>query len=435
MKNIALVMVPVFWSKLPPLGITSLKGYLRDKGIMATCLDYNNILYQQVPDQIKKEWDKSCNRGFESDIMRYLNEIMPDEIDKMFSKLENFEIVAFSCFKSNIKTVEYIANRLKKKKPDIKILLGGPEIGSIYFRRGDIIDRSDLDFADLLVVGEGEQALRRFIESDGRCFVNRVVMFDEIKVSSEFVAPDYSDLDFHKYPRKNSASIIYGRGCIRKCKFCTERLLYQQFKVAAVDTVICQIKKHLNEGREYFIFHDSMINSDLHALELLLDSIIEKFGKIQWEAQLGIRKDMENDLFRKIKMSGCYNLFVGLESGSDSTLTIMNKGYKAVEAERFFMKLNENQLNFGISMITGFPGETEEAFMDSIDFVIKNKKIIPKIEQVNPFVYYDGLEFDNAGENEYTEVAMDRAERFIDMMDREGFRYTPRFVMNLCDNS
>jgi radical SAM superfamily enzyme YgiQ (UPF0313 family) len=168
-------------------------------------------------------------------------------------------------------------------------------------------------------------------------------------------------------------------------------------------------------------------------LEELCDAIINKFAKIKWEAQIAIRRDMGETLLKKMKQSGCYNLFIGLESGCDRTLKNMRKGFSAKEARNFFQKLNSANLSFGISLITGYPQETDADFQESLDFVLKNKALIPKIEQVNPFVYYDGTRADKNCDYKLNQRSRKRFEIFVKAIKENRLKYTNAFLGNLIE--
>lgn len=143
---------------------------------------------------------------------------------------------------------------------------------------------------------------------------------------------------------------------------------------------------------------------------------------------------MPRTLMVKMKESGCYNLFIGLESGCDRTLQRMNKGFNGKTALDFFNKLLNAGLCFGISVIIGYPGETENDFKKSLDFIIKNKEYIPKIEQVNPFTYYDGTESNPDGDYKKNKDSLLRLEKFVSEIKRHNFKYTNAFIGNLIEN-
>lgn len=427
-QNVCLTLLPVFWPNLPPIGLASLKGFLAANGIPVEIQDFNNYFYNKVDAQTKKQWSISSNTEFENDCFDYLNKIFPDELAMIISKLASFDIVGFSCYKSNIATTIKVSRLLKERKPDIKIIFGGPEITLKYLQSGPAVFDSYPN-ADLIVAGEGEQALLDFINGSN----NRIAAFKEISDPQKLELPDYSKFDLNDYPRKSSICLMYSRGCIRKCSFCSEKLLYKSFRTFPIEKIIKFISKYKENGINNFIFNDSLINGDLKEFEKLLEEIIKNFVYINWEAQIAIRKDMPDSLFVKMKQSGCYNLFVGLESGSDNVLKKMKKGFTTKDALKFFEILHKHELNFGVSLITGFPEETEIDYKDSVDFIIKNKDLIKKIEQINPFVYYEGTNLDKNADYRVNHAALDRTNRFIESIKSSEIKYTNAFVKNLTE--
>jgi len=430
-KKIALTLLPVFWPNLPPLSLPTLKGYLAGKGIKTDCIDYNNFFYNRATQDLQKEWLVSCNRPLEEKIIDILQDDYPGHFEGMLKRLRGYDVVCFSCYKSNMKATRRIASMLKLQKPEIKIVLGGPEITCQYLEKKAKIGHFYGDIADFLAVGEGETPLFQYLSETGQ--IGPLAAFMELSDPRELPVPDYTDLDFSDYPRRSAVPMMTSRGCVRNCSFCSEKLLYKKLRVYPAQRIVEQIRSHLSKGVRQFIFHDSLINADLKALEELCDGIIRNFDSIDWEAQIAIRPDMPGRLFEKMKKSGCYHLFVGLESGCDDTLSNMNKGFTTKEAVEFFQELDFYDLSFGVSIIVGFPGETESDLMESLDFVIQHQDLIPKIEQVNPFVHYRGVDLPPEADYKNCEKTLDRTAFFIDQIKTAGFKYTRAFLMNLVE--
>lgn len=430
-KKILLVLAPLFWPKLPPLGIAYLQAYASKQGFPVDILDLNNIFYNLTEPQVKKAWAMSCNTSLEENILKLIKENHPQKYQEAIEKMLSCDIIGFSCFKSNFKASLEIVKILKSKKKEIRALLGGPEITRQFFESHGKLTEELKCLVDFLVVGEGERPFLNYIK--GGVDKNKIAEFSELKSLESLPFPQYEGINLSSYPRDKSISLLFSRGCVRQCSFCSERLLYHSFRTRSVEDIIREIGSHKEKNNiEYFIFHDSMMNADLKKLEAFCDAVIEHFGSIPWEAQMAVQPDMEERLFEKIKQSGCYNLFVGLESGSDRTLQRMNKGFKASDAEEFFKKLKKAQLNFGISLIVGYPGETEADFQESLDFVLRHKDLIPKIEQINPFVYYDGTNVERS-EASLNNEGKRRMEIFIRAVREYGMKYTNAFVGNLLD--
>lgn len=430
-KKILLVIGPPFWPNMPPLSLAYLEGFLLQKGINVDILDINNLLYNLASKELKREWRISCNNLLEENILSIIKEVFPSIYKDGLEKILDYDIVGFSCFKSNFKATLEITEFLKSKKKDIKIILGGPEITRQFFKNAGKIH---IQSADLVVVGEGELALFNYIKDNGS--KNRLSVFCELETLNEPDFPRYKGIDINLYPKKNALPFLFSRGCIKKCGFCSERLLYKKFRTRPLKNIAEEIKYHISNNKtEYFVFHDSMINADLEKLEGLCDAIIKYFGSIKWEAQLYIRRDMDSGLLEKMKKSGCYNLFVGLESGCNRTLRNMNKGFTANDAFDLFKNMNGAGLSFGVSIIVGYPGETKRDFTESLDFVIRNKHLIPKIEQINPFTYYDGTQADRSFDYSLNAETLRRLRIFTDEIKRHGFKHTKAFLGNLIEKN
>jgi len=425
------VLPPVFWPNMPHLGLATIKGYLARQGMHADVYDLNNLFFNKFSDNVKRQWRISCNAPLERNVMDIIRYKFGSDLGTIYDRLAGYDAVGFSCYKSNFKTVLLMSEDLKKKNTGIKIIFGGPEMARQLFEQKDALAGKYEQAADHIIVGEGELPLSRFLKGEK---LPRIIKYDEISDPAGLVMPDYSDIDLKMYPKNNAVSLAYARGCVRRCSFCAERLLYKTFRVAPVENVLSFMERQVQGGMDQFVFNDSLINGDLSALDKLLDGLISRFsGGIKWEAQIAVRNDMPDILFKKIKESGCYNLFVGFESGSDNVLKMMNKGFTTGDALSFFKQLNSASLSFGVSIIVGHPGETDEDFKEGLDFIVRNKSVIPKIEQVNPFVYYDGIGLSREMDYKYNTVSMSRVKEFIDVIKKEGFKYTNAFLMNLVE--
>ena len=430
--RVLLTLLPLFWPKMPPLGLGFLQSYLAQNGINSNILDLNNIFYNLADNNLKKQWLLSCNAALEKNILSIIKRNYPTAYNDSIEKMLCYDVLGFSCFKSNFASTLEIIRLLKAKRKDIKIILGGPEITRQFFKGKGRINSSIVKLADYLVVGEGEEPLLNFLISKKNSA--KTASFKQLDNLENIDFPRYQGLSVESYPKKDAMPIQFSRGCIRRCGFCSERLLYKGLRHRRVKSIVDEIRYHkINNNTNYFVFFDSLINSSLDKLEDLCDKIIDNFGSINWEAQIAVRDDMSQKLLERMKRSGCYNLFVGLESASDNTLKKMNKGFTTKDAISFFKKLNKAGLFFGISIIVGYPGETDRDFRESLDFIIRNRDIIPKIEQVNPFAYYDGTPADKTGDYKVNRASLGRMQVFIDEIKRSRFKYTNAFLGNLIE--
>jgi len=375
----------------------------------------------------------NCNTEFEHTVFDMITREFPSEFEKNISMICSHEAVGFSCFKSNYEFTLKMMQLLKSRNNGLKIILGGPEITRQYFKTGGQFTPGLWNLVDLFVVGEGELSLESFLTTQRN---PKIFLFNQMTDLDRLPYPVYEGLDLNTYEKKNTIPIQFSRGCFRNCHFCSEKLLHRGTRLRSTKSVIEEIRYHVTVNNiSTIVFYDSSINADPEALEKLCDEIMVHFGSINWEAQIAIRKDLSPALLSKMKKSGCYHLFVGMESGSDATLKKMNKGFSTGDAIEFFKKLNTSRLSFGISMITGYPGESEKEFEESLQFLISNKHLIPKIEQINPFTYYDGTAADRNGDYKNNSIALDRYHRFVSGIKQNGFKYTSAFLGNLIEKN
>jgi anaerobic magnesium-protoporphyrin IX monomethyl ester cyclase len=150
----------------------------------------------------------------------------PNEIAQNCAK---FEVVAFSCYIWNITQTLEVARLLKELKPNIKILLGGPEVSYDY---QDLIKKPEVDF---IITGEGEIPFQQFLEHyPNVAHVTNLVQKIDGKICYTPSADsfDINNLgDFNPYvfePEEQiKTKVAYmetSRGCPYKCEFCLASL-------------------------------------------------------------------------------------------------------------------------------------------------------------------------------------------------------------------
>lgn len=156
------------------------------------------------------------------------------------------------------------------------------------------------------------------------------------------------------------------------------------------------LPKKLISGIVPFInFNDSLINGMPEELEQLCDKIINNQIMFHWAGMALIRKEMTISLLKKMKAAGCIHLAWGLESGSQKVLELMNKRFYSIDlATSVIEDTYRAGINQSISLITGFPGETEEMFQETLAFLNKYMKYFNKISVQPMMVVRNSLVFE-----------------------------------------
>lgn len=379
-----------FGAEMPPLGISYLSAFLKKNNCEVELLDLNIILYNRVPKEDKIYWDS--NKGycwylvdFYKRLPFLCDEIYEEFVDNILSA--NIDILGFSVQNTSAIFTLEIIKRIRLKAPTKKIILGGPNCYNTE-KKGDgsfRLPHNLQEFADVVIVGEGEQTLLsviRNIESYselGRCkgiaiprgngyifngFASPIVNLDDLPF------PDYDEYNLEMYVNKSAMPVIASRGCVMKCVFCTDTNFWSTYRYRSAENVIAEIK-YLYESykRDFIGFNDSLINGNYRKLLEMCNLLIERKMNIRWGGNCRIDKRLDEGLLEKMRNSGCAYLILGIESASNKILKLMRKGFVIEEVDGFIHNCHKIGIEIIANWIIGFPGETEDDFMETVNFI------------------------------------------------------------------
>jgi radical SAM superfamily enzyme YgiQ (UPF0313 family) len=156
----------------------------------------------------------------------------------------------------------------------------------------------------------------------------------------------------------------------------TAKYFFYKFKHNNSENMFRKISKRAGDLLKvnYISFNDSLINGTPRELEKFCDLVIESGLKFSWGGMALIRKEMTYDLFVKMKKAGCYNLAWGMESGCQAVLELMHKRFFNMDIAKEVIKAAYKAgISQSISLIVGFPGETEEMLLETKTFLNEYK--------------------------------------------------------------
>ena len=180
----------------------------------------------------------------------------------------------------------------------------------------------------------------------------------------------------------------------------------------------------------FISFQDSMFNADLKYLDELMEIFLKNSLNFKWEAQIGVNK-IPLYLLKKMKQAGCMKVFIGVESFSDRVLSLMSKGYTREDVISLFDRLKKAGIFYEISLMVNFPGETEEDFQQTLNFIKKYSAFIPKIAQISNFVVYPPSIWAQKNKDKTTNTDNTRILRILKVLEEKRIRFTPSFINNL----
>jgi anaerobic magnesium-protoporphyrin IX monomethyl ester cyclase len=212
----------------------------------------------------------------------------------------------------------------------------------------------------------------------------------QVNQSSTYLVQDISDIHLDRTFFSNEpvvhplgfieANIVASRGCVYNCTFCAAaRSLNKDYPVR--ERSANSIIKELSE----IVANYPMVTSIRVLDDLFLkskDSIakaIEVFSpfSLQWRSMAHVQtfRDVDEDLMRRLKESGCKELFIGIESGSPKVLSQINKTKDIPTIIENLTKVFKAGINMKGYFIFGFPGETEDDMAQTYQLALQLKNL------------------------------------------------------------
>ena len=174
-------------------------------------------------------------------------------------------------------------------------------------------------------------------------------------------------------------------GCDYKCSFCTIPLARGKSRSNSIENVVKNVKEIISNGIKEIVLtginlgdfgkrqSDSFVtNEDFLGLIKTLDKIdgVERYRVSSIEPNL-----LTDEIISFISKSNKFvpHFHIPLQSGSDQILKKMRRRYKTDLYEsrvELIRKLIPNA-SIGVDVIVGFPGETDEMFLETYNFIEK----------------------------------------------------------------
>ncbi len=199
------------------------------------------------------------------------------------------------------------------------------------------------------------------------------------KVTDVMYQKEFLDFGTTLYTEKTRAVIKVQDGCDRFCSYCIIPYARGHVRSRKVESVIEEIKEIAKEGIKEVVItgiHVASYGKDFKEDIKLID-LLEKVNEVEGieRIRLGSIEPTiitEEFLERLTKLEKiCDHFHLSLQSGCDETLKRMNRRYKAEEFAESTKLLKKAYPNVALTtdIIVGFPGETDEEFEKTYNFL------------------------------------------------------------------
>lgn len=189
---------------------------------------------------------------------------------------------------------------------------------------------------------------------------------------------DFEDLSIKTYQNRTRAYIKIQDGCNQFCSYCIIPYARGPVRSRPEHEVIAEIQKLADDGFSEIILtgiHVASYGKDLENCDLA--SLICKADKTDGIKRIRLSSiepmTLNDDFIERIKPCSklCHHFHLSLQSGCDETLKRMNRKYTCAEYENIVNGLRKNFADAAITtdIMVGFPGETEDEFLKTSEFV------------------------------------------------------------------
>jgi Radical SAM superfamily len=388
--EVLLMMAPPWNVDMPLVNLASLAAYLRHHGVKTEVLDLNVKLYNSAPPSWRKYWgtndvydwfDESLGGGRAAQLLEQSSRYL-DWIERLAPRF-----IGFSFNKINLFSTLATARELHQRLPETKLVVGG--LG-LYDSNLDQIQQ----VFDYLVLGEGEESLLEIVrgEPDNPAIIDtskRTITRDTalqhmraVHKLSELPPFSLEPFDLSNY-RTFQLPGVSSRGCINRCVYCLDRKTCVSYRHFGADYVVKQLRELRQKHSANFVyFVDLLVNGHLKRLEEMCDALIEADLRLEWASFAMVRPSMSDELLSKMRQAGCVGLIFGVESASPKVLEAMRKSYGPAEIVEMLEKTKRAGIRTTLNLIFGFPGESWDDFIETVDFIVEHKGLIDQIGSI-----------------------------------------------------
>ena len=260
--------------------------------------------------------------------------------------------------------------RLKNIKPHLKIIAGGCVAQQLGEKLLDRFDHLDMVIGTMGVPSVG-QLLQRVQERGGRL----ACLPEQDSGSPEPGGPEiFTEAGI-------TAPVTIMQGCNNYCTYCIVPYVRGPERSRRTSEILEEIKRLEESGVREVLLLGQNVNSYGMGLDEntsfagLLRRIRKETGIARIRFTTSHPKDLTDELmlcFAEVD-SLCKHLHLPVQSGSDSILARMNRGYTAAEYLEKIRRLRRicPKIALTSDIIVGFPGETEEDFTLTMDLLEK----------------------------------------------------------------
>jgi len=438
-EQILLMTLPFLTPVCPPSGISCLKAALGHEGykvktadamgemeIRGVCYTYFDKLESFVPEEKRGHFFNIgldvINNHFMAHInyedeLKYQELIQEIVYQNFFVRLNDAEVLSLIEIVKEyyLKLTEYLVALIEKVKPSIlgisvcrgtlasalfafrlvkskysqiitlmggtifsqELFIGTPNY-QLFMKKADCIDK--------ILVGEGEtlflKYLRGELPTDKKVYTLEDIG-NELLDLNKLEIPDYNDFDLSNYPLIPAYT---SRGCVYQCSFCAETVFWKKYRKKDAIKIVDEFERlSCRYDKNILLLTDCLINP---IVTDLAQEIINRDLSLYWDVYLKVDNYVCDPEYTFLwRRGGFYRARLGVESGSQRILDIIDKRITIEQIKKAISSLATAGIKTTTYWIAGHPGETEADFQQTLDLLEELADDIFEAE-ADPFRYF-----------------------------------------------
>jgi anaerobic magnesium-protoporphyrin IX monomethyl ester cyclase len=332
----------------PPLGIACLASQLKERGISV-----------RVEDCTFKTFDEVLERVAGS----------------------RPAVIGFSIMVTMSRNAFELLGKLRERLPGTLFVAGGPlptvhpalfaeRFDAVFRGEGDLIfprfcqdymqsggSRHDLNMVD------PESYPGLYMSIDGQVRSSSPIHHSSATLD-RLPLPDRSGFDHTQYQEAmdtpngtRQTSLIVTRGCPFSCDFCSKPVWGDLFRKPSLERVFREIEEIRALGYTCLWIADDCFTLDNEYLMAFCNEMIQRDIPLSWTCLSRVDR-LTSGLVDLMKRAGCIRVYLGLESGSNETLALMNKRVTVEQGIRAVHLFSEAGIGTAGFFMVGYPDET-----------------------------------------------------------------------------
>ena len=348
-------------SRIPPIGALTIMSYLHEKKHAVELVDCRELIVEYG------------TRDYIPIVLDRIRTFRPD-------------VVGFNILTAVVPEAMRISDAVREEFPDVYQLAGGthpavePEL-----------TLQQMEGLDAICVGPGEEVCLDVVEGNRPQGIQGLF----VRGAEEHFSPRPVEMNIDKYPFPNyslvnaehytvrnwkttfywltkSLSAITSRSCPYSCKFCASDWS-KPFRYHSAEYVVELVKYLASFDIDTISFWDDTLAFSKERMHdictgLIKSELFQPRGRLKWRGSSRANQ-IDKELLSHMRAAGCFHVSMGIETGSNRMLEVINKKSTVDVNRRACAMVQESNIDLGASFMVGIPSETADDMEKTLQFI------------------------------------------------------------------